>query len=1029
MKKIVMTIVSAVAAVTALAASRTFTGAKSGSWSDAGNWQDGVPVNGDYVIDTSTRADSTVDLTGLEISGYEYKGSYNGYQLKGNALILQAGAPFINNGMRLYQYCPLVLAEGTHVFNLNARLDNRAVISGEGGIEKTGSDTLALYGANTFTGGFNFLDGTVAECHGQGCGPEGSQVTVAKGMGAKFQFYCGNATYVQDYYYDGDASTPVQICAVESLTRFTGTVTIAQGTALVYLRNGEGRGVGNANFPTPPVIDFAGALVFDGQISDQQMGDGRGTKVYFNCPVNLTSGSYNHMCKSNATFFNVAGNVMLYGCAMNTAGVTTIAEGAFNENIALALACNGGEDVRGYVLTGDNTVATLKTAVLGLSNEHFVTSAVPVTLTVRALENATFEGTVGGPISLVYAPKGDYTLKLINPANYIDGTALEVAGGTLELTDTTFDNIASLTVTSGVLKCAATAVPTRLTTLAIDSVASLDFGGATKEFRVDNFILNGVEQQDSQTYNIGNGISVEVLMKPGRGTEVNWVAGAGSDTSFATALNWDGNVLPNFGPKTLPRFVNGTSAINNEARTVNGFVFDVANGFTLGGEGLFSMYWGGISATDKCANRVINVNAPVQIEGGSEWDIAGTVVVKMAGGIQAGRDPMDIVKQGAGVLELACTNTMSGNLIISNGDVRVKCDEALGAANTGAVYLRRYGETPNNAHLYFYGNTVSRDIYLEGPDKVYYPMLTVMDTGTTTLNGKLHLVGTDNKRIEAQANTTLIFNGGVESSDAMLYLRGAGNFIASGVPLNIAQWYADSQCDFTFAVAGNTVGALNAVSANTTLRIAADDVFAGNGPTMQLSNGVTVDLGGHDMKAARIFGTGSSIANITSATPASIIVTANSVQSSCGAKFTGAAGLTKYGTGELILNAADSIISTTTGDLRVEQGALRLDWKSGWTGGDIYVKNGAHLIVQTGVPLAGYKGSLFLEEGAHITLGGYSPTVTMPAVVSMKVGDEVLRPGTYGGQGSAAQFIRTDIFNASSGILRVLGRASVITIR
>ena len=165
MKKIVMMVMSVAATATALAANRVFTGAVSGNWSDARNWQDSKMVQvGDYVIDISSRADSTVDFVmGLAISGYEYKGSYNGYRLKGKELMLMPGAPFINNGMRMYQNCPLVLEVGPHAFNLNKRLDNHAVISGDGGIVLEGASTLVLSSEeNAVAGGVDVVGGTLA---------------------------------------------------------------------------------------------------------------------------------------------------------------------------------------------------------------------------------------------------------------------------------------------------------------------------------------------------------------------------------------------------------------------------------------------------------------------------------------------------------------------------------------------------------------------------------------------------------------------------------------------------------------------------------------------------------------------------------------------------------------------------------------------------------------------------------------------------------------------------------------------------
>lgn len=143
-----------------------------------------------------------------------------------------------------------------------------------------------------------------------------------------------------------------------------------------------------------------------------------------------------------------------------------------------------------------------------------------------------------------------------------------------------------------------------------------------------------------------------------------------------------------------------------------------------------------------------------------------------------------------------------------------------------------------------------------------------------------------------------------------------------------------------------------------------------------------------------------------------------------GARITGAGGLTKTGTGVLLLTGANSY----TGATHVSGGTLRVGdgtYGSALGAGDVRVHAGAALVVSCADALA---------DSAQVSLdlcGFFCGRLQIDAglnerVKALRLGGEAMPAGTYGASGSGAATVRDDYF-AGAGVLTVTGSAGAVS--
>ena len=1012
MNRLHVAVVSAAIAVSvAHGAVRTFTGTSNGNWNNTANWADGnLPTDGDYVIDSSSQASRNNNIGALSLSGLEFTGTWNGSAtFGGSPITLLEGAAVTNaTGCRLLCDVQFVLASGMHDFHIsgsgNPRIDIRAVMSGTGGVRRTGNGLLAVSSANTFTGGFSMAGegSTYYTGASAALGAASGPITFEKG--AQLYLYANGLDIPNPVTFYGETGSSGNVFVMYPAT-FSGTVTLASD-GCTHIKSLGGAAAG--------ILRFAGDVVYDGTGTGltSSFGGSLDYAVHFDKRLNWPNGTY-RQDNTLTTCFNAESNV--FASLDIRAGDVRFAKDAISG--ANDLLVTSGGTIH-FIFDGDNTFRRLATEDDGLSGDHSVTSSVPSTLTVLGTQDDTFAGSVDGEITIDWRPVSAQTLKFTRGGNTTGG--LKAAGGALVLDSASFPNISSVELSSGAtltLQYGAS-INTRLDTLAVPSGAAIS-GVSDTQFRVDHYFLDGVEMQDGATYDLGNGNSVYVVLRPGPGTKYVWDGGGADNTSFDLAANWSGDATPIFGPKVIASFEGGTAATLAARTELNGFEFNLAGDFMVDGAYAVDLYWGGITLPVVFSGYTATIATPLSVAGDQAWNVADGATLAVTGAISAGTDPAPVVKNGAGTLVLAATNSMTGDLIISNGMVSVMHDEALGASSSGAAYLLRNSTTALPASLSFGTCRISRDIHLEGPDNNYYPMCNTADS-TNLFTGRIYIDDSAIKRIRSADRAVMTFAGGVESPNAMFYMQGRGKYMFTTTPINVKNIYSDTIADISMSAAGNVVGAM-ALYKDSVFRVETDNVFAA-APELELAQGAVVEMNGHDMTLNNL--KGDSVAYIRSNDDALLAVTQNSGGNSY-AVFEGAVSLSKQGGKTLSLCS----VSTSAGSLSVDGGLMNITSTGGWKGAKVTVGNGGILRLYDGTELAGRKCVLTVQGSGKI---GLNPGADI-RVGRLVVNGVRMPNGTYGSSKSNAANKNDSLFESRAaedcpGILRVVGMPPGMTI-
>lgn len=299
----------------------------------------------------------------------------------------------------------------------------------------------------------------------------------------------------------------------------------------------------------------------------------------------------------------------------------------------------------------------------------------------------------------------------------------------------------------------------------------------------------------------------------------------------------------------------------------------------------------------------------------------------------------NMTKIRGAALVLSGTNTYTGLTTVNDGQLRLGSAGALGNSQTVIVENPANPGAADTNTLQLAGGLTfgaGRTVILRNNSTSNISNArTALEnqSGNNTWAGNVVLQGGTNQTLAAASGTTLTIAGAVtqaSSPSTSLFIRGAGNGILTG-SLNIgsAQLYKTDGGTWTFNSTGNTHGSIvigngalvannnNAFNPTSSITLGEGN---GNNTTLTINTGFTQALSAVTAAATstgshRING-GGALDTGTTSLPVNVADTTAANELTITANLTGTGGITKNGTGNLVLN------NTTTGPVVVTGGTL-----------------------------------------------------------------------------------------------------------
>lgn len=432
--------------------------------------------------------------------------------------------------------------------------------------------------------------------------------------------------------------------------------------------------------------------------------------------------------------------------------------------------------------------------------------------------------------------------------------------------------------------------------------------------------------------------------------------GGGADANWSTPANWSGGLTPaNNGTAAIVLAgTNQLSANVDTAWDISSLTFsNGAGAFILGGSAL-NVRAGGIT-NNSASGQIIN-NA-ITLATNQTWNATsntlafngninnGTNLLTISGsfnsfisGVISGTG--GLVKLGTGTNFLSGANIYTGNTAISAGALNLQNSSALGGANATATIA-------SGATLQLQGGIVltNQNLTLSGSGVSALGALRSL-TNNNAWNGPITLAAA--ATIACDTNSLALGPGGLVVSNFLTTFTGGGNINAGGSIGNGTGGLTKSGAGTLTLTASNSYGGLTTVSAGV-LNVQNSSALGGttlgttvaSGAVLQLQGGIsvageTLSVSGTGISGGGAFrnfsgsnswsGTITSVATSTiNADAGTLYIGANIINAASLVTFTNngtinfagvlgssTGGLTKTGTGTLIVNGANTYTGATT---------------------------------------------------------------------------------------------------------------------
>ncbi len=958
------------------------------------------------------------------------------------------------------------------------------VISGEGGIKKTGAGTLVLSGANTFSGGFNLAAGKVRADHVTAFGT--APVTnTATAVGSQIIFNVADGVFENDFVLKGSKSggnTSNPSVLFNKNTVVNGDITLSVETTVQNLKSAA------------PKVEINGQIKGGKALIYNIYGN-----THFKSKIAVSSLYSGQDDSANGRLHLYSSENTISTILLRKGNVTCHSENVLgNASISMRFNLSGTDstfvDLNGFDQRIKNITAYGEYSRPGLSTAGAkIKSSEPAVLTITGMAaKSTYTSYYGidGPVSVVLDVPTTSGQRFANRTSATTGS-LEVKSGTFEMYGTaTFKNVPSVTVQEdGVFLVNSTAegALTALETLTLNGKFSIDaatpnpFGsnlnidlGDNAEFNlpegmtlyVKSFSTNGVLLTRHMQINSGDipQIKSGTIIITSVTSENTWVGGGSSD-SISLPQNWENpddiDLTGSMNATFAASDANGFAALVDKDAAFRHMVLSSADGFEFTGEKRVSVLTGLVASVQSEATPVYSFKSPLQLgspqfitEGHFPLSVAAGATLRLEGGTES---PVNIKKTGSGVLDISGSNVWNGAFIVADGNVKISgtittpdgVDENTSVSRNGAGVLSFNMSTDRGASA---SRTLSvSNAVIEKP--IWFAMGESASTsyfnfpaGTTNIfrgyfcnddqaNQRFRLIGRD---------TVVALEGGGYfpwnfqfTGLGTTYIRNKPIIHSGGSNGFVVQGNENGTPTAVFEVAGNSLKHLGTRGEGGTIDMRVDNVVNSSctltmsGAQERTRQGSILLLNG----TSQTVGTLNANASVNAysrieGNGATLSIVNNSASSSsyCRFKFVGDVSLTFDSPGTLLLTNA---VSSSSGSISVRRGTVTFAHDAAWTNASKVAVSGTGSIVinaNNGFrprPAFGRRVTLdFADEGKLKVPDGATMRVKY-----LYIGGVRMPSGFYGYSCSSDENIRKHFAESTGVIHAASGDGLTVTIR